>query len=190
MILQRSEVRGQRSEDRVQAANRPFGLCLPTSVLFPLTSEQGESTAGRPRRRGLSLIEVLLALTIFMLALVVIGRLVDMGTDREMEARYQTRGTRLALDKLAEFESGARSLDETSGGFDGPDDGGWSWVASAQLQDQVAPNLYLVTVTVSRDLKGRDVSVTMSQMMLDPALTGSAAEAARPDPSTTPGGSP
>ena len=59
---------------------------------------------GRPRlhrtRRGLSLIEVLLALTIFMLALVVLARLVDMGADRELEARYQTRGIRLALDKL------------------------------------------------------------------------------------------
>ena len=48
-------------------------------------------------RRGLSLIEVLLSLTIFLLALVVLARLVDMGTDRELEARLQTRGTRLAL---------------------------------------------------------------------------------------------
>lgn len=141
-------------------------------------------------RRGLSLIEVLLALTIFMLALIVIGRLVDMGTDREMEARYQMRGTRLALDKLAEFESGMRSLDETSGGFDGPDDGGWDWTATAQLQDQVAPSLYLVTVKVGRDLKGQRLEVTMSQMMLDPALAGSAAEAVRPDSTSSPGGTP
>jgi Tfp pilus assembly protein PilV len=142
--------------------------------------------AGSPRR-GLSLIEVLLALTIFLMSLIVLGRLVDMGTDRELEARFQTIGTRLALDKLAEFESGARSLEETGGSFDGADDAQWSWTATAQLQDQVAPNLYLVTVTVSRDLKGRNFAVTMSQMMLDPALVGSAAEAVRPDNTATPG---
>lgn len=141
--------------------------------------------ASRPLRRGLSLIEVLLALAIFMMSLVVIGRLVDMGTDREMEARYQTRATRLALDKLGEFESGARSLDETSGEFEGPDDGGWKWEASAESQDQIAPNLYRVTVKVSRNLKGVDFVVTLSQMIFDPALMGSAAEAVRPDGSAT-----
>jgi Tfp pilus assembly protein PilV len=146
--------------------------------------------ASRPLRRGLSLIEVLLALTIFMLALVVLGRLVDMGTDREMEARYQTRGSRLALDKLGEFEAGTRSFEETSGTFDGADDGGWEWTAEATLQDQVAPNLYLVKVTVFRDLKGRRFEVAMSQMMLDPAVMGSAAEAVRPDGSATTGDPP
>ena len=141
--------------------------------------------ASRTLRRGLSLIEVLLALAIFMMSLVVIGRLVDMGTDREMEARYQTRATRLALDKLGEFESGARSLDETSGTFDGPDDAGWDWTAEATLQDQVAPNLYLVKVTVGRDLKGRRSEVVISQMIFDPAMMGSAAEAVRPDGSAS-----
>jgi general secretion pathway protein I len=115
----------------------------------------------------------------------VIGRLVDMGTDREMEARYETRATRLALDKLGEFESGARSLDETTGTFDGPDDGGWEWTAEAQLQESIAPNLYLVKVSVGRDLKGRRFEVVMSQMIFDPAMMGSAAEAVRPDGTET-----
>ena len=44
-----------------------------------------------------------------------------------------------------------------------------------------APNLYLVTVTVTRDLKGRNFTLTLSQMMLDPAVMGTAAEAVRPD---------
>ena len=139
----------------------------------------------RAARGGLSLIEVLLALTIFMMSLVVIGRLVDMGTDREMEARYQTRASRLALDKLGEFESGARALDETSGAFDGPDDGGWEWTAEAQPQEQIAPNLYLVKVTVGRDLKGRRFEVVITQMIFDPAMMGSAAEAIRPDGTAT-----
>ena len=75
-----------------------------------------QARASRPLvANGLSLIEVLLALTIFLLSLVVLGRLVDMGTDRELEARFQTRGTRLALDKLAEFESGRDRLRRRAG---------------------------------------------------------------------------
>lgn len=156
------------------------------SPLFNQVGQEQEAYAPRsPVRRGLSLIEVLLALTIFMLALVVIGRLVDMGADREMESRFQTRGTRLALDKLAEFESGARSFDETGGQFDNADDAGWSWRAEAVPQE--SPNLYLVTVHAERDLKGQMYTVTMSQMILDPAYLGTAAEAARPDGSATEG---
>jgi general secretion pathway protein I len=178
VIRQRSEIRDQRSEIEWLAGQLTSDFC-------PLTSYSSEHTVRRPRRRGLSLIEVLLALTIFMMALVVIGRLVDMGTDREMEARYETRATRLALDKLGEFESGARSLDETTGTFDGPDDGGWEWTAEAQLQESIAPNLYLVKVSVGRDLKGRRFEVVMSQMIFDPAMMGSAAEAVRPDGTET-----
>lgn len=129
-------------------------------------------------RSGFSLIEVLLALTIFLLALVVLGRLVDMGADRETESRFKTQGTRLALAKLAEFESGAISLDETNGTFEG-DDSTWSWSASAETQS--TPNLYHVTVKVTRDFKGQDFSVTLSQLILDPSLFGKATEATRPD---------
>ena len=42
----------------------------------------------------------------------VIARLVDMGTDREMEARFQNRGSRLALAKLAEEARKSRAAAE------------------------------------------------------------------------------
>jgi type II secretion system protein I len=143
--------------------------------------------ARAPRRQGLSLIEVLLALAIFLMSLVVIARLVDMGTDREMEARFQNRGSRLAQAKLAEIESGASSLDATEGQFDG-DDSAWSWTMSAE--QQTAPSLYLVTVTVTRDVKGQPFTVTLSQMVLDPTVFGTAGEAARPDTGASGGNAP
>jgi hypothetical protein len=130
---------------------------------------------------------VLLALTIFLLALVVISRLVDMGTSRELESRFQTRGTRLAQTKLADFESGVESVTSptTQGTFEG-DDSAWSWQATVEPHD-TAPNLYVVSVKVYRDLKGQEFSVTLSQLMLDPAVVGTAAEAARPDPNAAGG---
>lgn len=136
---------------------------------FPLSSR-------RARRPGLSLVEVLLAMAIFFIAIVAISRLVDVGTDYELEARMHTTGTRLAQAKLAEVETGIESFEAMGGDFPDPD-AGWSWSMTAEVQ---VPNLYLVTVTVTRDLKGRPFSLTLSQMILDPAVKGAAAEAARP----------
>ncbi len=127
-------------------------------------------------RAGLSLIEVMLAMAIFMMALVAIGRLVDFGTERELEARLYTRGTRLATTKMAEFEAGVTPLTEEQGTFS--DDAAWSWTVQSEFQ---GANLYLVTVTVSRDLKGRTFQVVLGQMMIDPAVMGTAGEATRPD---------
>jgi general secretion pathway protein I len=137
----------------------------------------GTRTSHAPRR-GLSLIEVLLALAIFVMALTAIGRLVDMGTDRELDGRLQTQGSRLVQSKLAEFESGAAALESGSGTFEG-DDAGWQW--TAEVAAQSTPNLYLVTITATREARGRPVTLSMAQMIFDPTLFGTAAEATRPD---------
>ena len=136
-------------------------------------------------RRGLSLIEVLLALAILLMALTVIGRLVDMGTDRELDGRLQTQGSRLLQSKMAEFESGTAALESGSGTFEG-DDAGWQW--TAEVSPQSTPNLYLVTINATREVKGHPVTITMSQMIFDPSLFGTAAEAARPDGESTDSG--
>jgi len=38
-----------------------------------------------------------------------------------------------------------------------------------------------VKISASRDLKGKPVTIEMSQMIFDPAALGTAAEATRPD---------
>jgi prepilin-type N-terminal cleavage/methylation domain-containing protein len=131
--------------------------------------------ARRPARRGLSLIEVLLALTILVLALSAIGKLVDIGTDRGNDARATTRGTRLAQAKMAEVEAGLVGVSsETDGQFTG-DDGAWSFQVIPQAAGP--PNLYTVTVRVSRDLQGRPFEVVLTQMLFDPTKMGTAAQA-------------
>jgi len=131
-------------------------------------------TLRRPARPGLSLLEVLLALAILLLSMVAIGRLVDIGSDRSMDARLNTRGARLAQAKLAEVEAGVIPLDSTaSGSFD--DDPGWTWTVEPTAQG--APNLYAVTVKVTREQSGKTYEATLTQLLYDPAKIGSAAQA-------------
>ena len=97
------------------------------------------------RRAGFSLIEVLLALAIFLLvSRVAIGRLVDMGVDRQIESRLKIRGARLAQSKMAEVVSGSQGQGQAptsgSGTFDN-DDSDFSWSVTADLQ--TPQNLYL-----------------------------------------------
>ena len=44
----------------------------------------------------------------------------------------------------------------------------------------IDPNLYLVTISATRNLKGKPVTIAMSQMIFDPAVFGTAAEARGP----------
>jgi general secretion pathway protein I len=142
-------------------------------------------------RRGLSLIEVLLALVILVTSLAAIGQLVDLGTWRATDAQANTRGTRLAQAKMGEIEAGLIPVNtETTGNFDG-DDAGWSFTVS--WESAGPPNLYTATVKVSATTQGRTNEITLTQMIFDPSLTGSAAQAERPpapDPTTTGGTSP
>ncbi len=132
----------------------------------------------RRRRPGLTLIEVLLALAILLMSLAAIGQLVDAGSDRGVEARFHVRGTRLAQAKLAECEAGVVPLGSGGSGTFTDDDDAWSWTVDAQ--PETATNLYRVTVTVSRDNRGKKFEIALAQLMYDPAMTGSAAQAERP----------
>lgn len=141
----------------------------------------------RPRvRRGLSLLEIIVALAILVLAIVAINRLVNIGTDRGTDGRAHTRAARLAQSKMAEVESGLIAVTgESEGQFEG-DDAAWSFKVLPEAAGP--PNLYTVTVRVSREIQGRPIEVALTQMVFDPAMMGSAAQAERPaaeDPATT-----
>lgn len=144
---------------------------------------------GGPRRNvrsGLTLLEVVLSLTIMLLAIAAINRLVDIGGERGNDARLYTRGTRLAQSKMAEVEAGVVSVTgESEGRFEG-EDSGWSFTVLPEAAGP--PNLYTVTVRATRETRGRTVEVTLTQMIFDPAMMGSAAQAERPaaeDPAAT-----
>lgn len=140
-------------------------------------------------RPGLSLVEVLLSLAILIIALTAINSLVELGSRQGAQSRAAVRGTRLAQSKMAEVEAGAVALDsEATGQFEG-DDAGWTYTVTPTTGGP--PNLYAVTVKVSRDAGGRPFEVVLTQMIFDPTKTGSAAQAERPpapdpaEPTTT-----
>ncbi len=135
------------------------------------------------QRRGLSLIEVLLALVILVTSLAAIGQLVGIGTERATDARANTRGVRLAQAKMAEAEVGLVPVGtDASGAFEG-EDGGWNY--SVSWEDAGVPNLYTAIVQVSTTIQGRTIQVELRQMILDPAVVGSASQAERPPPPDT-----
>jgi Tfp pilus assembly protein PilV len=138
----------------------------------------------RTRRPGLSLLEVLLALTILLMSMAAIGRLVNLGSDRGVEARLYSQGARLAQSKMAEVEAGVIALDSGgSGNFD--NDPEWSWNVDSESQD--VPNVYQVTVKVTRDLKGKPFEVSLTQFVFDPNKMGTPVPAQTSSSSTTTG---
>jgi hypothetical protein len=130
---------------------------------------------------------VLLSLAIFLLCLVAIGRLVDIGTDSALDSQAQATATRLAQSKLAEVEAGAIPLDGPSAEvFEAEPD--WQWAVEPTPAN--IPNLYTVTVRVSREFRNRTFQVTMTQMVFDPRQMGKANEATKPQTGTTGSGGP
>jgi hypothetical protein len=136
------------------------------------------------RRRGLSLLEILLSLAIFLLSLVAIGGLVESGSERGMAAAMQAIGTRLAQSKMAEVESGVIPVSTGGqGAFD--DEPEWSW--SIEPGSATVPNVYPVTVRVWRELGGGRYEVVLTQMIFDPAQMGNASESQKPTTTTSEG---
>lgn len=142
----------------------------------------------RPSARpGLSLLEVLLALAIFLMSIVAIGRLMDAGMDNAADAAARSTGIRLAQTKLAEVECGLLPVNSGSSGTI-EEEPTWEYtIESAQTE---VPNVYTVTVTMTRTTS-RKQTVAMSQMICDPQAMGTAAAAQKPadaSGSTTTGG--
>ncbi len=142
-------------------------------------------------RPGLSLLEVLTALAIFLVSLIALGQLLTISGERAYEVQQQSHAAQLCQSKLAEVVSGAVSLSSTSESFD--EDPDWQWNLDAE-QDSSITGLWRVQVKVSRDLAdGSHYESTFHQMVLDPSLRGSTADSLQSpivgsNPSTGSGG--
>jgi hypothetical protein len=132
-------------------------------------------------------LEVILSLAILVMSLSALGLLINMGTEHEMNTRLANAGTRLAQSKLAEIEAGIEPLEDGSGTFDTDTD--WTWEKKAVDQGK---NLWLVTVTVRREMASRSFEMSLGQYILHPEVRGSASKRSRPSSTTTTsdGGSP
>jgi type II secretory pathway pseudopilin PulG len=118
----------------------------------------------------LSLLEVLVAMAIFLFSLVAIGRLITIGGDQAVDVRQQGEAIQLCQSKLDEVRCGALPLTSQT---DVPleEDPNWLWTLDAE--QGAAAGLWNVTVRVSR--KGPDGSrlqASLSQMIIDPSIRG------------------
>lgn len=136
-------------------------------------------TIGRTRladfgRPGLSLLEVLAALTIFLISMIALGQLVTVSGERAFEIQQQSRAAQLCQSKLAEVVSGVVPLSSSSASFD--EDSDWQWTLDAE-QHSAITGLWKIQVKVTRDLPdGSHYEGTVNQMVLDPSLRGSTAD--------------
>jgi prepilin-type N-terminal cleavage/methylation domain-containing protein len=127
------------------------------------------------RRHGLTLLEVLVALSIFLLALIGIGKLITLGAEQALNVAEQARAAQLCQAKLAEVVAGAVPL---SGQADVPfdEDSAWMWSLDASQGD--VSGLWKIKVTVSRQRSdGSRITCSFDRMLLDPSLRGSALDA-------------
>lgn len=126
----------------------------------------------RPVRRGLSLLEVLIALTVLLLAFGAIHQLMTICSEQALTIHQRSQAARLAQSLLAEVAAGSLPIQGTASGAEVPDDPDYTYTMSSE--QNILAGLYTVTITVSREsADGRKVEYTLRQMMLDPAFVGS-----------------
>jgi len=125
----------------------------------------------RAPRPGLSLLEVMLAMAIFLIAVVGLMELVNISSRQAFEISQVNRANQLLEDRLNAVTGGIVPLQggQTDTPFD--DDPDWSW--SMQSSGENTPNLYRVTITVKWQ-KGNDTDHqwSVSRMVFDPAQKG------------------
>jgi type II secretion system protein I len=148
--------------------------------------------ASRPtRRHAISLLEVLVALAIFVMSLVALSQIIRLGADQAMEIENQARAVQMCKSKLDEIAAGIVPL-QSAGDEPFDEDPDWTWSVDAEQRTDVT-GLWKVKVTVRHSAgPGRaKVEYTLSQLVFDPSQRGSSLDAA-PSPSSgssTSGGS-
>jgi prepilin-type N-terminal cleavage/methylation domain-containing protein len=126
-------------------------------------------TSTRLGRRGVTLLEVMVSLTIFLFSIVAIAHLISVGAEQAVAVQEESRATQLCQSKLAEVVWGIEPLGSSGGSFDETD---WSWSQESTQGDLTG--LWNVKVTVRKEHSdGSAYEFSLSQMVLDPSYRGS-----------------
>ena len=122
------------------------------------------------KRRGITLLEVVVALAIFLMSLVAIMQLVSIGTDRAQDAQLTHRASMLCQRELNKRIAGIEPLGGTSATLPNEPE----WQCDVEVSDAEITGLKKVKVTVRRELEnGRVTEASLAQLVLDPSLRGS-----------------
>ncbi len=135
-------------------------------------------------RPGLSLMEVLVALTIFLICFAVLSQLVTLASERALDVELRTRAAQLCQSKMNEVASGIVPL-QSQGNTPFDEDGDWQWSLDAN-QATDGTGLWTLTVHVSRTNEdGPKADTELWGMLLDPGQRGSAQDTVTVTSSTT-----
>ena len=125
----------------------------------------------RNERSGLSLLEVLISVAIFLGALTAIMQLLNTGRESEVSARLKTEAVLRCEAKMAEIVAGIEKAVSVSEEIF-PDDeiGHWHW--SVDVGNGSATSLLQITVIVEHlpDGKNPNAAFTLTRYMRDPQL--------------------
>ncbi len=143
------------------------------------------SMPGR-QRSGLTLLEVVVATAIFLISVIAIAQLSNIGSERAMDVHLQTRTSMRCQAKLAEIIIGAEA--NTSGSYTNfTDDFDKDLQWRAEVSDAGPTGLKLAKVWVKAELStGKVVESQLSQMYVDPSIRGTTFDQPNEPPSTTP----
>lgn len=144
---------------------------------------------GRPHRRGVSLIEVLLATAIFLIALASISVLIRTAADSATEATRTNLCSQLARSKMAELEAGVGEVtiaDGGSGTFPEYPNYQWEVTSVSVTAGSGYGYAYDVTVRVWIETRMKTSEVSLSQILVDPSLLNNAAPLTAPSTETPP----
>lgn len=130
------------------------------------------------RRRGMTLLEVVIALAIFLFSLVALSQLVSIGSERALDVQQQAQASMLCQSKLAEVVIGSEPL-EAVGFTSYPDDASnpnsplKDFQYSIEATESDIPKLWKVKVTVQRRRPDdKIVEAVLTQMVLEPSERG------------------
>ncbi len=132
-------------------------------------------------RSGLTILEVIIAIGIFLASATVVAQLLGSGTRAAIAGRHRSQMTLLAESKMAEFTSGVREIASVNNqNFDEEGYDEYTWSVASETSEQGGGSLLLVTVTVehSAELGESGDSFKLTRLMRDPQTWIDAAEAA------------
>lgn len=125
-------------------------------------------------RRGLSLLEIVLALAIFFGALAVLSQMAWNGARAAVQARLKTQAIIRCEAKLAEVLAGYERM-QSRGHVPFPDNSAWTW--SLSVYETTYPDLLQVDVSVQHGGNSRmaNTEFSLRRWIRDPALFQKAA---------------
>jgi hypothetical protein len=118
--------------------------------------------------------EVVVAMAILLMALASIAPLIQIGMLEASETQIKAMALKKCQSKIAEVTVGIETLGgQTDVPFTDESDDSWRWSMDASQPTEVT-NCWVVQVTVSRQMPGRKIEVTLSHMVMDPSIRASA----------------